>query len=56
MCKCHIPHSIGDRKISQLGPYDVERYFRELKDTRLSEASVRQIRAMLHRACRLARK
>ena len=56
MWECHIRHSIGDRKISQLGPYDVERYFRDLKDAGLAEASVRQIRAMLHRACRLARK
>ncbi len=45
MWECHIRHSIGDRKISQLGPYDVERYFRDLKDAGLAEASVRQIRA-----------
>ena len=27
----HIRHSIGRRRIDSLGPYDVERYFRELK-------------------------
>ena len=39
-----------------LSPYDVEKYFRRLKADGLAEASVRQIRALMHRACRLARK
>lgn len=52
----HIKNSIGRRKIASLSPYDVEVYFRSLKNAGLSEASVRQTRAMLHRACRLARK
>ena len=52
----HIKNSIGRRKIASLSPYDVEVYFRSLKNAGLSEASVRQARAMLHRACRLARK
>ncbi|MHB1533407.1 MAG: tyrosine-type recombinase/integrase [Acidimicrobiales bacterium] len=52
----HGKDSSGRRRIVSLGPYDVERYFRALKATGLSEASVRQTRAMLHRACRLARK
>ena len=34
----------------------MERYFRDLKAQGLTEASVRQVRVMLHRACRLARK
>ncbi len=54
--KTHIKQSIGRRAISSLGPYDVELYFRSLKEKGLSEASVRQTRAMLHRACRLSRK
>ncbi|HZU79947.1 MAG TPA: site-specific integrase [Acidimicrobiales bacterium] len=54
--KKHIERSIGRRKIATLSPYDVEKYFRNLKGKGLSEASVRQARAMLHRACRLARK
>ncbi len=56
MVKVHITDSIGRRRIASLGPYDVERYFRDLKTTGLSQASVRQIRAVLHRSCRLARK
>jgi integrase len=52
----HIKNAIGRRKIASLSPYDVEVYFRSLKTAGLSEASVRQARAMLHRACRLARK
>jgi hypothetical protein len=52
----HVEGSIGRRKIASLGPYDVELYLRGLKTKGLSEASVRQTRAMLHRACRLARK
>jgi len=52
----HIKDSIGRRAISTLGPYDVEIYLRGLKTAGLSEASVRQTRAILHRACRLARK
>lgn len=54
--KVHIAPGIGRRKIASLGPYDIERWFRSLKAGGLSEASVRQARAMLHRACRLARK
>lgn len=52
----HIRSSIGTRTLATLSPYDVERYFRELKAQGLAESSVRQVRAMLHRACRLARK
>jgi integrase len=52
----HIKDSIGRRQIATLGPYDVELYLRRLKSEGLSESSVRQTRAILHRACRLARK
>jgi integrase len=52
----HVKDSIGRRRIASLGPYDVEMYLRKLKSAGLSEASVRQTRAMLHRACRLTRK
>jgi hypothetical protein len=50
----NIRDSIGRRRIATLGPYDVEQYFQELKRTGHSEASVRMIKAVLHRACRLA--
>lgn len=52
----HVRNSIGKQRISSLSPYEVERYLRELKNSGLAEASVRQVRAMLGRACRLARK
>ena len=52
----HIKNSIGRRLIASLGSYDVELYLRGLKAAGLSESSVRQTRAVLHRSCRLARK
>jgi integrase len=39
-----------------LNPHEVERYFRRLKDDGTGRTTVRHIRAMLNRACRLARK
>ncbi|SHE59489.1 Site-specific recombinase XerD [Ferrithrix thermotolerans DSM 19514] len=51
-----IRDSIGRRRISSLSSYDVEKYLRSLKDEGLAEASVRRVRAVLGRACRLARK
>ena len=52
----HIHGSMGKQRLTTLSPYDVEKYFRRLKTDGLAEASVRQIRALMHRACRLARK
>ena len=52
----HVHGSIGNERLTTLSPYDVEKYFRRLKADGLAEASVRQIRALMHRACRLARK
>lgn len=54
--RVHIFATIGRRRIASLGTYDVERYFRSLKAAGLSAASVYQVKAVLHRACRLARK
>jgi integrase len=51
-----VRDSIGEQTIVSLSSYDLERYFRKLKDGGLSEASVRQVRAVLNRSCRLARK
>jgi integrase len=56
MWKKHVDGSIGVERLATLSPYDVEKYFRRLKADGLAEATVRQIRAMMHRACRLARK
>jgi integrase len=52
----HVHNSIGRQRLATLSPYDVEKYFRRLKADGMAEASVRQIRAVMHRACRLARK
>lgn len=52
----HVRDGIGRQRIAAMGPYEVERYFRALKAEGLSEGSVRMIRAVLHRACRLARR
>ena len=54
--KTHIEPLIGRRRISDLGRYDFELFFRQLKAGGQSEASVRQIKAVLRHACRLARK
>jgi hypothetical protein len=50
----HIEKSIGHREIAMLNPYEVERYFRRLKDDGTGRTTVRHIRAMLNRAGRLA--
>lgn len=52
----HVRDRIGRSKIASLGPYDVERYLRQLKEEGRGETTVRHVRAFLHRACRLARK
>lgn len=52
----HIRDTIGRKRIRALGPYEVEQFLRDLKAKGLSVSSVRQTRAVLHRACRLARK
>jgi hypothetical protein len=54
--KLHIEKSIGRRRIASLTPFDVEKYLRGLKNSGLSQERVRRIRAILHRACRLARR
>lgn len=56
MWDLQIRETIGRRRLMDLTPWDLERYFRRLKDDGLSKDSVRQVRAVLHRACRLARK
>jgi integrase len=52
----HVKDTIGKDRVSELTPYKVETYFRGLKDKGLSRSSVRQTRALLHRACSLASK
>ena len=52
----YVKNSIGQRRIADLSPYDVEGYFRMLKSAGVGQTTLRHIRGMLHRACRLARK
>jgi integrase len=52
----HVASTIGKSKIVELGPYELERYFRSLKDQGLAQATVRQVRAVIGRTCRLARR
>ena len=54
--RVHIAPTIGRRRIASLATYDVERYYRSLKADGLSMATVRQVKAVLHRSCRLAHK
>ncbi|MGO9028621.1 MAG: tyrosine-type recombinase/integrase [Acidimicrobiales bacterium] len=52
----NVRDSIGRRRIATLSPYDVERYFRDLKAAGAGYTTVRLARALLNRSCRLARK
>lgn len=52
----HVRTSIGKRRIATLSPYDVEQFFRQLKAGGTGKTTVRLVRALLHRSCRLARK
>jgi integrase len=52
----HIKEMIGTKCIASLGTYDVERYLRRLKSDGSGPSTVRQVRALLNRACKLARK
>jgi len=54
--KVHIHDTIGKKRIASLSPYDVEKYFRQLKANGAGRETVRYVRSVLHRACRLARK
>ena len=54
--RVHIAQTIGRRRVASLGPYDVERHYRTLKAEGLSMATVRQVKAVLRRSCRLAHK
>jgi integrase len=51
-----VRDTIGRKKIATLSPYEVELYFRKLKAAGLGASTIRLVRALLHRACRLARK
>lgn len=52
----HVRSSIGTCRIAEITPYEVEQYFRALKEAGAGQTTVRLVRALLHRSCRLARK
>ena len=54
--RLHIERSVGKERIASLTPYDVEQYFRQLKTKGVGRETVRYVRAMLNRVCKLARK
>ena len=54
--KVHIEKTIGKRRIAALTSYEVEQYFRKLKSDGAGRETVRYVRSVLNRACRLARK
>ncbi len=54
--RLYIKETIGKRKIASLNPYDVEKYFRKMKNDGVGRETVRYVRSVMHRACRLARK
>ena len=54
--KVHIEKTIGRQRISALTAYEVERFFRKLKSDGCGRETVRYVRSVLNRACRLARK
>jgi integrase len=52
----NVRDSIGKRRIATLSPYDIKRYFRDLKAAGADHTTVRLARALLNCSCRLARK
>ncbi|HET6793685.1 MAG TPA: hypothetical protein VFH45_04550, partial [Acidimicrobiales bacterium] len=52
----YVENTLGPRRIVDVTPYDAEEFFHQLKRVGLGQGSVRYTRAMLSRACRLARK
>lgn len=56
LLKNHIRPGLGALVIKNSTPLNYEKFFRQMKRGGASEASVRQARAVLHRALRLARR
>lgn len=54
--RVHVESAIGRQHIATLTPYEVEKYFRTLKADGAGRETVRYVRSLLNRACRLARK
>ncbi len=52
----YVRNTIGAKHIAALNAFEVERYFRNLKDQGAGRDTVRRVRVVIGRACRLAAK
>ena len=52
----YVRDTIGLKRIAMLNAYEVEQYFRRLKDQGAGRDTVRRVRVVIGRACRLAAK
>ena len=52
----YVRKTIGAKRIATLNAFEVERYFRNLKDQGAGRDTVRRVRVVIGRACRLAAK
>ena len=54
--RLHIRDKVGRKPIAKIGVFELEAYFRALSERGLGTSGVRQVRAILHKAARLAGK
>ena len=54
--RLHIKDKVGRKPIAKIGVFELEAYFRTLSQHGLGTSGVRQVRAILHKAARLAGK
>ena len=54
--RLHIKDKLGQKPIAKIGVFELEAYFRTLLEGGLGTSGVRQVRAILHKAARLAGK
>ena len=50
----YVRETIGPKRIAALNAFEVERYYRDLKDQGAGRDTVRRVRVVIGRACRLA--
>ncbi|MHB8438236.1 MAG: tyrosine-type recombinase/integrase [Acidimicrobiales bacterium] len=54
--RLHIADSIGKKRIATLSTFEVESFYRQLKDNGVGKHTVRLVKVVVSRACRLASK
>ncbi|NNN12598.1 MAG: hypothetical protein HKL81_02465 [Acidimicrobiaceae bacterium] len=54
--RIHIRDKVGQTPIAKIGVFEIEAYFRSLSERGLGASGIRQVRAILHKAARLAGK